>query len=164
MQRLNMVNPSNHALVVGATGAGKTTVIETVIAQVVLKTMPWDRTLHGAAHLIDPKGTLASRWAGRPNIICSMGNSDGSNSDGDTISGFEVMAAHCDLIAEEHKRRNEILAKHPNCATWVDLPDEVKAAEKLAPMLTLTSMTSRGALRSKSKPRGITGRVRTYCK
>lgn len=137
MQRLNMVNPSNHALVVGATGAGKTTVIETVVAQVVLKTMPWDRTLRGTAHLIDPKGTLASRWAGRPNIICSMGNSDGSNSDGDTISGFEVMAAHCDLIAEEHKRRNEILAKHPNCATWVDLPDEVKAAEKLAPMLVV---------------------------
>lgn len=137
VQRLDLVNPSNHALVVGATGAGKTTAIEPIIAQNVLKTMPWDPTLHGSAHILDPKGPLASRWAGRPGVLCSRGNADGTNAEGDDISGFEVMASHCDLIEDEHRRRQEVLASYSDCSNWLELPDAVKAAHRLSPVLVV---------------------------
>ena len=137
VQRLDLVNPSNHALVVGATGAGKTTAIEPIIAQNVLKTMPWDPALHGSAHILDPKGPLASRWSGRPGVLCSRGNADGTNAEGDDISGFEVMASHCDLIEDEHRRRQEVLASYSDCSNWLELPDAVKAAHRLSPVLVV---------------------------
>lgn len=136
-QRLSLTNPSNHMLVTGGTGGGKSTVVETIMAQTLSKPMPWDPTLHGSVHVVDPKGPLAGRWAGRPGVLCSRGDDEGVNEDGDTISGFEVMAMHCELIEEEHQRRAAILKAHPDCATWHDLPDEVKKAERLAPMIVV---------------------------
>lgn len=136
-QRLTLTNPANHALFTGGTGAGKTSVVEIIMAQTVLKTMPWDASLHGQVHVIDPKGPLAGRWAGRPGVMVSRGDREGKSPYGDEISGPQVMAAHCDLIEEEHQRRAEILSRYPNAGNWHDLPEDVKRDEHLAPMIVV---------------------------
>ena len=113
---------------------------EIVAAQVLCKPMPWDPTLRGQVHIVDPKGPFARRWRGRPGVVCSNGNEDGievNPSTGMPMTGPGVMAAHMKWIEEEHVRRSQVLAKYPDAGTWVHLPDEVKKAERFAPMLVI---------------------------
>lgn len=134
---LKITQTAPHMLVTGSTGGGKSSLVEVICAQFLRKTMPWDPRAHGTIHLLDPKGPFANRWEGRPGVLVSRGDRDGTNADGDGISGFEVMAAHCDLIEEEHKRRAGIIARYRNAASWRDLPDDVKREEGFAPVLVV---------------------------
>lgn len=132
---LTLGEVSPHGLFTGATSSGKTSLVEIIAAQVLLKPMPWDETLRGTVEIVDPKGPLANRWEGRPGVRVSRGNREGVNEDGDEISGFEVMRDHMEIIELEHKRRAAILDRYPAAGSWVDLSDEVKREEQLAPLL-----------------------------
>lgn len=129
-----------HCLCAGGTRTGKTSWAEIVAAQLVRKPMPWDPLLMGTVHIIDPKGTMARRWKGRPNVVVSDGSTDVTDSlddDGDPMTGIRIMAAHVEYIDRELDRRNRILAQYPDAGTWVHLSEDVKRRERLAPLLVI---------------------------
>lgn len=137
---------SPHAAISGGTASGKTSGAEIIAAQALLKPMPWDPTLHGQVHVVDPKGPFAQRWAGRPGVIVSNGQKDSDiephvyDDEGEVIcekTGVMVMAEHMQHIEEEHKRRAEVLSRYPDAATWVSLPDEVKREERFFPIVVI---------------------------
>lgn len=134
---LNETSP--HAAVSGGTSSGKTSFAEIVAAQVLVKPMPWDPTLHGMVVIIDPKGPFARRWRGRPGVIVADGQQDAAEADddGNPITGPQVMAAAMQWIEDEHQRRAAILAKYPDVATWIHLPPEVLKEERFFPILVI---------------------------
>lgn len=144
--RLTFNDASPHAVTSGGTSSGKTSFAEIVAAQVLLTPMPWDPSLYGQVHVVDPKGPFARRWQGRPNVIVSNGQQDSEvepyiyDDDGNVIcenTGVMVMMEHLQFIEAEHKRRANVLAKYPNAGTWMDLSDEVKRKEKFFPILVI---------------------------
>lgn len=137
-QLVTLADAAAHALCTGAMRTGKSTFAEVIAAQAVRKPMPWDPSLRATVHIKDPKGTMARRWRGRPHVIVSDGSVDATgqvDDDGDSMTGIRVMAAHTALIDQELQRRAAILAKYPECGTWVALPDDVKAHEGFAPLI-----------------------------
>lgn len=130
---------SPHSAVSGGTSSGKTSYAEIIAAQVLIKPMPWDPNLYGRVVIIDPKGPFARRWAGRPGVVVANGQEDAAelDDDGNAITGPMVMAAAMEWVEEEHARRAEVLSRHPDVATWVHLPDEVKKAERFAPITVI---------------------------
>lgn len=142
---LNDTSP--HAAISGGTSSGKTSGAEIIAAQVLVKPMPWDSTLFGQVHVIDPKGPFAQRWCGRPGVVVSNGHKDSAvdphvyDDNGDIVcekTGVMVMAEHMQHIEDEHKRRADVLSRYPDVASWVALPDEVKREEKFFPLLVIT--------------------------
>lgn len=138
---------SPHAVMSGPTNTGKTSCAEIVAAQVLKKPMPWDPSLRGQVHVIDPKGPFAQRWCGRPGVIVSNGQQNSAvephvyNEDGDIVcenTGVLVMAEHMQHIEDEHRRRADVLAQYPDAGTWMALPDEVKREEKFFPILVIS--------------------------
>lgn len=141
MQKLTLSDVSPHLLVTGATSSGKTSGVEGIAAQLLTTPMPWDNSLYGMVHLVDPKGTLANRWVGRRGVVASNGTEDHAfevdEETGAPLDGIEVMMHHLNAIDAERLRRDKILARYPGVATWVSLPDEVKRKEKLFPILVV---------------------------
>lgn len=146
-QHLTFGEASPHMAISGGTSSGKTSGAEIIAAQVLVTPMPWDPTLYGEVHIIDPKGPFARRWRGRPGVITSNGQ-DFSAVDPDVIdeetgnvvcqrSGILVMAEHVLSLVEEEKRLQGVLGQYPDAGTWIDLPDEVKRAEKMAPKVII---------------------------
>lgn len=143
---LNDTSP--HAAISGGTSSGKTSGAEIIAAQVLAKPMPWDPTLFGQVHVIDPKGPFAQRWCGRPGVVVSNGHKDSAvepyvydDDSGDIVcekTGVMVMAEHMQHIEDEHKRRADVLSGYPDVATWMALPDEVKREEKFFPILVIS--------------------------
>lgn len=138
---------SPHAVMSGPTNTGKTSCAEIKAAQVLKKPMPWDPTLHGQVHVIDPKGPFAQRWCGRPGVIVSNGQQNSAvephvyNEAGDIVcekTGVMVMAEHMQHIEDEHRRRADVLARYPDAGSWLALPDEVKREEKFFPILVIS--------------------------
>lgn len=144
---LTFNDASPHAAVSGGTSSGKTSGAEIIAAQALIKPMPWDPTLHGQVHVIDPKGPFAQRWTGRPGVVVSNGQKDSGvdpyiydDDTGDIVcekTGVMVMAEHIAHIEEEHKRRADVLSQYPDAATWVSLPDEIKRKEKFFPICVI---------------------------
>lgn len=137
---------SPHGAISGPTETGKTSAAEILAAQVLVRPMPWDLTLYGQLHILDPKGPFAKRWIGRPGVICSNGQDNSQvepyvyDEEGNVAcekTGVFVMADHLQYIEEEHKRRATILGQYQNAATWAALPPEVLKAEKFFPMLVV---------------------------
>lgn len=136
---------SPHCVVSGGTSSGKTSGVEAVAAQVLVKPMPWDSNLYGTVDLLDPKGPFASRWAGRPGVTASNGALDSqvndpiTTEDGDMIeySGILVMRDHMEAIVEEYNRRVRLISKYDDIGSWVDLPEEVKRQEQWAPKFVI---------------------------
>lgn len=142
---LNDASP--HAAISGGTSSGKTSGAEIIAAQVLVKPMPWDPSIRGQVHILDPKGPFAQRWCGRPGVVVSNGQKDSGvdphvyNDDGDIIcekTGVLVMAEHMQYLEDEHKRRADVLSRYPDAGTWVSLPDDVKRQEKFFPILVIT--------------------------
>src|SRR5699024_3040665 len=143
---LTLNDTSPHLAVSGGTSSGKTSGAEIIAAQTLVTPMSWDPTLYGQVHLVDPKGPLAQRWAGRPGVVVSNGQDDSAvdpyvyNDEGDVEcekTGVMVMAEHLQEIEDEHQRRGRVLSQYPDAATWVSLPDEVKREEKFFPLVVI---------------------------
>lgn len=134
---LNDVSPM--AAISGGTSSGKSSFAEIVLAQVLVKPMPWDPNLYGRGVIIDPKGPFARRWRGRPGVVVADGQSDAAEPDeyGDPVTGPMVMANCMEWLEEEHQRRASVLARYPDVGTWIHLPDEVKKEEKFFPILII---------------------------
>lgn len=145
--KITFNDASPHAAISGGTSSGKTSGAEIIAAQALVKPMPWDPTLHGQVHVVDPKGPFAQRWTGRPGVIVSNGQKDSAvephiydEDTGDIVcekTGVMVMADHLQHIEEEHKRRADVLSSYPDAGTWVALPDEVKRDEKFFPIFVI---------------------------
>lgn len=144
--KITFNDASPHAAISGGTSSGKTSGAEVIAAQALVKPMPWDPTLYGEVHVMDPKGPFAQRWTGRPGVVVSNGQKDSVedpyvyNEDGDIAcekTGVMVMSDHIDYIEEEHKRRADVLSRYPDAGTWVALPDEVKRDEKFFPIFII---------------------------
>lgn len=141
LKEITLNEASPHILFTGATSSGKTSGAEIMAAQVLVTPMPWDPELYGQVHFIDPKGPLARRWRGRRGVVTSEGILDHyferDEETGQPLDGIEVMMLHLEAIDAERLRRDKILAKYPQAATWIHLPDEVKRKERLAPILVI---------------------------
>lgn len=147
IQYITFSETSPHIAISGGTSTGKTSGAEIIAAQVLIKPMPWDQNLYGQVHLIDPKGPLANRWAGRPGVVASNGRDDTEVEDVEVIdeesgesyrrTGILVMAEHMRYLVDEHERRQSVLGNYRKVATWVDLPDDVKRAERFAPLFII---------------------------
>lgn len=122
---LTLNDDSPHVLVSGATGSGKTTFAEVLATQNLIKPMPWNADLHGTVVVVDPLGPSAARWKGRPGVTTASGLHSGE------------MTSVMEQVEAERCRREAVLARHSNAATWLDLPDEVKSAEQLSPILVV---------------------------
>lgn len=138
-QHLTLKGATPHVMISGATGTGKTSLAEIVAAQALVRPMPWDSSLRGSVVIVDPKGTLAHRWAGRPGVTVANGVEDAAepDEDGTPVIGPLVMAAAMEWVETEYQRRTAVLTQHKNAGTWTDLPDEVKRKERFAPMIVL---------------------------
>lgn len=145
--KITFNDASPHAAISGGTSSGKTSGAEIIAAQALVKPMPWDPTLYGQVHVVDPKGPFAQRWTGRPGVIVSNGQKDSAvephiydDDTGDIVcekTGVMVMADHLQHIEEEHKRRADVLSSYPDAGTWVALPDDVKRDEKFFPIFVI---------------------------
>lgn len=138
--RITFNEASPHMAISGGTSSGKTSGAEIIAAQVLIKPMPWDPDLYGQVVIVDPKGPFARRWIGRPGVVVANGQEDSAVDVSDTggpLTGPVVMASCMEWIEQEHQRRASVLAKFPDAATWVHLPDEVKKAERFAPMVII---------------------------
>lgn len=138
-QHVTLKGATPHVMISGASATGKTSLAEIIAAQALVRPMPWDSSLRGSVVIVDPKGTLAHRWAGRPGVTVANGYEAGAepDADGNPVTGPLVMAAVMEWIENEYQRRTAVLAQHKNAGTWVGLPDEVKREERLAPMIVL---------------------------
>lgn len=130
---------SPHMALSGGTSSGKTSLAEVIAVQVLVKPMPWDPSLYGRVVIVDPKGPFAQRWCGRPGVVVVDGSSDAPEPDeeGRPVTGPILMSECINWVEEEHRRRAAVLAKFPDVATWVDLPNEVKAEEKFVPIFVI---------------------------
>lgn len=128
---------SPHIMATGGTGSGKSSFAEIVLAQAGIKPMPWDPTLFADCHIIDPKGAFANRWENRPNMTVTNGAVDTVDEFGESMSGIVVMAMHAEKLLKELDRRSSVQQGYKGIATWIDLPDEVKKAEKLRPVIVV---------------------------
>lgn len=137
---LTLGEASSHVVGSGATSSGKTSFAEIICAQNLVTPMPWDETQHGIVFILDPKGPLANRWQGRPGVIVANGNitSQVPNDDGDLEPGHRVLANGMRWLLEEQARREAVLARYRDVATWVHLPDDVKREERLVPILIVS--------------------------
>lgn len=138
-QMLTLNDTTPGIAISGGTSSGKTSLAEIIAAQVLVKPMPWNPELHGMVVLVDPKGPLARRWRGRPGVVVADGNLDAAEPDdkGDPITGVMVMAACMQWLEIEHKRRAAVLARYPNAATWIHLPDDVRSEERFFPIFLI---------------------------
>lgn len=139
-QYLTLGEASPHVVLSGATSSGKTSLAEIIAAQNLLTPMPWDPSLRGIVVIVDPKGPLAKRWAGRPGVVVANGNRAGVNTDDDgrAMLGEEVMADLMRWLVAEQKRREAVLdSYHGSAATWVDLPNEVKREHRFVPITVI---------------------------
>lgn len=138
-QHVSLRGATPHVMISGASATGKTSLAEIIAAQALVRPMPWDSSLRGSVVIVDPKGTLAHRWAGRPGVTVANGYEAGAepDADGNPVTGPLVMAAVMEWIESEYQRRTAVFAQHKNAGTWMDLPDEVKREERLAPMIVL---------------------------
>lgn len=147
MQYITLGDVSPHLTTSGGTSSGKTSGAEILAAQILITPMPWDRNLYGTVDIVDPKGPFGRRWAGRPGVTVSNGTDDSGitpnvvdEETGDILcpyTGILVMADHVRVLVEEHERRQKVLGRYPDAATWIDLPGEVKRAEQFAPKLII---------------------------
>lgn len=144
--RCIMVDSDEHQFLVGDqyVPTHNTSAMEIIAAQMLIKPMPWDENLRGMVVIVDPKGPLARRWMGRPGVVVANGQEDAAESivdpeTGEEIvpTGIEVMASCMQWIEAEHQRRQSVLKRYPDVATWVHLPDEVKKAERFFPILVV---------------------------
>lgn len=135
---LSLGGSTAHLLISGGTGTGKSSTAEVIAAQALVKPMPWDPTLFGTVMFVDPQGGLASRWAGRPGAIAAHGQMDAAEADESEhpVTGPFVMASALAWIESERRRRSRVLDKH-GVASWMELPDEVKREERLAPVFVI---------------------------
>lgn len=135
---LTLDGTDSHIMIAGGTATGKSNLAEIIAAQALMKSMPWDPDLHGSVVLVDPSGALARRWSGRPGVVVANAQEEESMSD---ESGYPnmpaVMASTMEWVEAEHQRRAAILARYANVETWLDLPNEVKRAERFAPMVVV---------------------------
>lgn len=123
------------ACTVGATGSGKTSVVEAKIAQAATKPMPWsdpDDPIYASTVIIDPKGPFANRWEGRPNILAVNGTRDTVDENGDPISGIENMTRYMEYYVNEMHKRGKLI-DDMGITKWLDVPDDVKRRERMAP-------------------------------
>lgn len=128
---------SPHLVTTGGTGAGKSSTAEAILCQLGTKPMPWslpDDPIFGHADIIDPKGPLANRWAGRPNFTVVNGNRDYVDEDGNHISGIEKMKDAVVAFEEEMNARGKLIDSY-GLDKWLSLPDEVLRRERLAPRI-----------------------------
>lgn len=126
---------SPHAVVVGSTGGGKTSVVEAIVAQAAVKPMPWSsegEPIYAQTTIIDPKGPFANRWAGRPNIEVINGSRNSVDDDGNTISGVHVMANKIKAYRTAMEARGEIVDEH-GVDKWLVLPNDILVREQMAP-------------------------------
>lgn len=150
MYKVSLSSTSPHIALSGGTSSGKSSAAEIIVAQVLLKPMPWDKTLRGTVDILDPKSTFAGRWLGRPGVVVSDGVKNCEvpgdeyiyDDSGDVVcekTGLMVMAEHLRVVEAEYRRRAVVLAKYAesDAAEWVALPDEVKRKEQLAPKLVV---------------------------
>lgn len=126
---------SPHIMATGGTGSGKSSFAEIVLAQAGIKPMPWDPSLYADCQIIDPKGPFANRWENRPNMTVTNGAVDLPDEMGDVQSGVVAMAMHAERLLAELERRSQVQQGFKGIATWIDLPDDVKKAEKLRPVI-----------------------------
>lgn len=125
----------SHLLISGATATGKTSLAEVIMAQALITPMPWNENSFGTALIVDPKGPLARRWAGRPGVVVANGQMDAAEAgeDGSFATGAQVMASALEWVEVEYQRRIAILARE-GAGSWLSLPDSVKRNEGFAPM------------------------------
>ena len=127
---------SPHAVVVGSTGGGKTSVVEAIVAQAAIKPMPWspeDDPIFAQTTIIDPKGPFANRWADRANIEVVNGSRDGVDPDsGDPLNGVQIMANKIKEFRRKMDARGEIVDSY-GVDKWLVLPEEVRVKERMAP-------------------------------
>ena len=128
----------SHLLISGDTASGKTNLAEIIMAQFLLKPMPWDPALFGTVMIVDSKGPLALKWAGRPGVISANGQMDSVETDeeGNPLRGNHVVGAALEWIEDEYLRRVTLMERE-KASSWLDLPDETKRNERLAPMLVV---------------------------
>lgn len=138
-RHLTLNGTTPHLLISGGTASGKTGIAEIIAAQAVMKAMPWDSDLRGSAVIVDPKGPLARRWAGRPGVIVANGQEDAAEPDekGNPITGSAVMASAMEWVKEEYQRRQAVMTRRGDIGSWLDLPDAVKREEQFAPMIVI---------------------------
>lgn len=137
-----------HMLISGATASGKSSTAEIIATQALIKPMPWDSALFSTVMTLDPLGTMARVWGGRRGVIAVNGASDAGepDQDGNPVPGKRVMASALEWVAAEQERRTAILAQY-GAGSWIDLSDEVKREERLAPVfVVLDEYMDRAAL------------------
>ncbi len=119
---------SPHALCTGATGSGKTSAAELILAQAATKPLPWgDGTLFAQCDIIDPKGPFAARWEGRPNVRVTSGARDYPLGDGSTVSGVIGMCMHAEDLNRDLDARQKWLDQFPGAAKWQDVDHQALA-------------------------------------
>lgn len=137
---LTLGEMGEHILTTGGTASGKTSLVEIIAAQNLVRPMPWDSSLHGTVVIVDPKGPFARRWAGRPGVVAANGVMDAAEPDenGDPVKGYAVMLSAMRWVRDEWNRRTSVVSgQSPLVGAWTSLPDEVKRRERFAPMFVV---------------------------
>ena len=113
-----------HLFIIGNRNTGRSTLAEQIAAQALIKPMPWDPALRAEVYTLDPWGEANSHWS-RYGAKCVLD------------PGPDGVLTRLQEIEGEHQRRLTILADHPDASTWEDLPESVKRAEHLAPIVAV---------------------------
>lgn len=117
-----------HVLMTGGAGSGKTVLTDALAYQALTTPMPWSPRLRGQVHRFLP--FHSERWTqGREGLTETVITRHSTDT--------QQLRARTSSIDAEFQRRKNILASHPEAATWEELPEQVKANEQLAPVLVI---------------------------